>query len=129
MIAKGENLGEAERRILLSAAILHDIGIREAERKYGCADGRYQETEGPAVARGLLEGLALKKQDQERVLFLVGNHHSYSKIDAPDFQILVEADFLVNIYEDGMKKEAVQSVKEHIFKTRTGSRLLEALYL
>ena len=32
-----------------------------------------------------------------RVEYLVGHHHTYKDIDGLDYQILVEADFLVNI--------------------------------
>jgi len=42
---------------------------------------------------------------------LIGNHHTYDKIDGIDFQILVEADFLVNIYEDEINKESIKSIK------------------
>jgi HD superfamily phosphodiesterase len=129
MIAGEEDLPAREMKILLAAAILHDVGIREAERKYGSADGKYQEMEGPAIARRLLQGFPLDEEETERILFLIGNHHSYSKIDAPDFQILAEADFLVNIFEDGMDRDAVQSIWKKIFKTKTGSALLASLYL
>ena len=33
----------------------------------------------------------------ERVAYLIGHHHTYDKIEGMDYQILVEADFLVNI--------------------------------
>ena len=129
MIAGGEKLTESERKTLFCAAILHDIGIHEAERKHGSSAGNYQEMEGPAVAGGLMEGLSLKEQERERILFLIGNHHSYHKIDAPDFQVLAEADFLVNIYEEEMCKDTVKSIKNKIFKTKTGLKLVNELYL
>ena len=37
--------------MVLSAAYLHDIGIKEAERKYQSSAAPYQEQEGPAIAR------------------------------------------------------------------------------
>jgi hypothetical protein len=51
------------------------------------------------------------------------------KIDGPDFQILVEADFLVNIFEDSMGREATESIGTRIFKTETGKNLLRTMYL
>lgn len=129
MIAGEEKLEAKDKKILMAAAILHDIGIREAERKYGSTAGKYQEMEGPSVAGGLLEGFPLSDEEKQRVLFLIGNHHSYSKIDAADFQILAEADFLVNILEEGLKKDAARSIQKKIFKTKTGNRLLASLYL
>ena len=65
----------------------------------------------------------------DRICFIIGNHHSYSKIDNTDFQILVEADFLVNIYEDSMSRESVQNIREKIFRTSQGIRLLDEMYL
>ena len=40
--------------VVVAAAVLHDIGIREAERKYGSSAGIYQEIEGPPIARGIM---------------------------------------------------------------------------
>lgn len=129
LIAGGEGIPEQDFRTVRIAAILHDIGIHEAERKHGSPAGKYQEMEGPSVAAELLKGFALDKDTLERVLYLIGNHHSYSKIDGIDFQILVEADFLVNIFEDGMNKDAVLKIQKNIFKTQTGGGLLAAMFL
>jgi len=38
-----------DREVVVAAALLHDIGIHEAERKYGSSAGRYQEIEGPPI--------------------------------------------------------------------------------
>jgi hypothetical protein len=128
-IAASEDIDAQTREVIGLAAALHDIGIPEAERKYGSSAGNLQEQEGPPVARGILEKLGVGAQTVERVCYLIGNHHSYQKINGPDFQILVEADFLVNIFEDSMGKEAVESVKTKYFKTESGSTLLERIYL
>jgi hypothetical protein len=42
---------------------------------------------------------------------------------------LVEADFLVNIFEDELEKHSIKNIKEKIFKTKSGIKLLEKLYL
>lgn len=124
-----EHLSDEEKNILLYAAILHDIGIKEAERKYNSTSGRYQEIEGPPIAKEILERSGIPSAVAERVCFLIGNHHSYGKIDGLDFQILVEADFLVNIFEDQLDREAVESIGHKYFKTETGSTLLHSMYL
>ena len=54
---------------------------------------------------------------------------SISKIDNIDYQILVEADFLVNIYEDEIKYDSIVSIKDKYFKTKAGINFLEKLYL
>ncbi len=55
--------------------------------------------EGPALAEQMLSELGFEKDVIERVSFLVGHHHTYTGIDGLDYQILVEADFLVNLFE------------------------------
>ena len=82
---------------------------------------------GPDVARNLIGHLRISDDIKERVYYLIGNHHSYNKIDGIDFQILVEADFLINIFED--KINNIINIKNKIFKTKTGIELLEDIYL
>ena len=41
---------------------------------------------------------------------------------------LVEADFLVNAYEDNMDKNAIESIKTKVFRTESGRRLLDMMY-
>ncbi len=127
-ISAGEHIAASQRDVIDLAAILHDIGIQQAEKRHGSNDGKYQELEGPPIARTILEKLNVKEEVVERVCYLVGNHHSYKKIDGIDFQILVEADFLVNIYEDERFSKNIASINERIFKTTTGRELLECLY-
>lgn len=127
-IAEAEGLSQSNMRILHFACVLHDIGIPEAIKKHGSSAGPYQEKEGSPIARNILDSLRTEPDVTERVCFLVGHHHSYHKIDGPDFQILAEADFLVNIEEGEYKKEAAASIREKIFKTASGIRLLETLY-
>ena len=54
----------------------------------------------------------------ERVSYLVGHHHSYDQIEGMDYQILVEADFIVNMYEDAESEENCRKVCKRIFKIR-----------
>ena len=111
------------------AALLHDIGIHEAEKKHNSSAGNWQEIEGPTVAEELLKDLNMDAAMLDRVLFLIGHHHSYAAIDGLDFQILVEADFLVNIFEDEMSKSSIKGIREKIFRTKSGTGLLDQLYL
>ncbi len=76
----------------------------------------------------MLEKLEVKPEIIERVCYLIGNHHSYSKIEGLDFQILVEADFLVNIFEDEMNKSMLAGIREKYFNTATGKALLQSIY-
>lgn len=132
LIGTGENLDASTLEILEVAAILHDIGIHPSEEKYGNCNGRHQEEEGPAYAKELLKKTGCYSDAFiERVCFLIGHHHTYSSVDGIDYQILIEADFLVNLYEDELyvsQNDAVDKLKKQIFKTRTGTWLLNTLY-
>ena len=127
-ICRSEKLKPDEAEITEIAAILHDIGIPEAERKYNSSAGKYQETEGPPVARMLLAECNIPAAATERICYIIGNHHTYTKIDGIDFQILAEADFLVNILEDKMERSMVTAIRNKYFKTETGINILEAIY-
>ena len=129
LISKETNIDEDKLLMISVAALLHDIGIKEAERKYKSSSGKFQEIEGPQIATKILLPYDLDDKFIERLRFIIGNHHTYSKIDDIDFQILVEADFLVNIFEDSLSQESIQKLRNEIFKTESGSRLLEEMYL
>ncbi|MDR2194719.1 MAG: HD domain-containing protein [Treponema sp.] len=121
---------DAKTQIIIDiAALLHDIGIHEAERKHNSNAGYWQEIEGARVAKELLNDIDVDAAIKERILFLIGHHHHYQSIDGIDFQILVESDFLVNIFEDKMDEHSIKNIKEKIFKTEIGTRMLEKLYL
>lgn len=128
-IADLEKLSEGEKETLSLSALLHDIGIQEAEKKYNSSAGNYQELEGPPIAEEILKACGCDGNTIRRVCFIVGHHHSYHSIDGLDFQILVEADFLVNIHDEGLQKAAVLSIRDKIFKTGSGTKLLEMMYL
>jgi uncharacterized protein len=44
-----------------------------------------------------------------------------------DFQILFEADFLVNMYEGRASRERIVSVQKKIFKTKSGNIILNSM--
>lgn len=100
MIGEGEQLPKETMEILRAAALVHDIGIKVAEEKYGSSDGKLQEKEGPPVARQMLTEIGYPQEVVDRVCYLVGHHHTYLDMDGMDYQILVEADFLVNLFEN-----------------------------
>lgn len=127
-IGELENLSKDELFILETASIVHDIGIKNSELKYNSSAGKYQEIEGVPEAEKLLKSLDFEKSVIDRVCYLVGHHHTYDNIDAIDYQILVEADFLVNLFEENSSIDAIQSVKTKIFKTSTGVKFLENIF-
>ena len=128
LIGIGEELDDASLFILEAAAYTHDIGIRVAEEKYGRCDGKLQEQEGPIIAQKMLSQLGFENYIVERICFLIGHHHTYDNIDRLDYQILVEADFLVNLYEDDAGNRAIDKAYKHIFKTETGKKIFRLMF-
>lgn len=128
-IAQLENVEEETLFILETAAILHDIGIHVSERKYGNCNGKHQEEEGPAEAIKLLQQVGGYTELQiERVCFLIAHHHTYKDVEGIDWQILLEADFLVNAYEDHIAIDGIRTFEENVFKTASGKHLLEEMF-
>lgn len=128
LIGEGEHLDERTQFILEAAALVHDIGIRPAEEKYGCCNGRLQEQEGPAPARKMLEQLGVDEEGIERICYLIAHHHTYHSVDGMDYRILLEADFLVNLYEDDSPMEAVEHALANIFRTKTGTDICKTMF-
>ena len=128
LIGEQEGLDKEILDILEVASLTHDIGIKISEEKYNSSAGKYQEVEGPAVAQQMLEDLQYDKAKTDRVCYLIGHHHTYDQIDGIDYQILVEADFLVNHAEEQSSRETIESVKGKIFKTKTGIWLINKIF-
>ena len=127
-IGVGEGLDACTLLTLEAAAIVHDIGIHPSEEKYGDSSGKHQEELGPEPARKMLADVGFDGARCERVAYLVGHHHTYTGIDGADYQALVEADFLVNLFEDGSSMDAVAAAAEKIFRTATGKKLLRDMF-
>ncbi len=129
-IAMGEGMEPHMLFVLEATAMLHDCGIKPGELKYGAdhAHGHVQEVEGPPEAQKMLLKLGFEEKDIERCCYLIAHHHTYNNIDGLDYQVLVEADFLVNLYEHGDSKETVTRVLHNIFRTETGKQLCKAMF-
>lgn len=127
-IGEIEGLEDDEQEILEIASLTHDIGIKNSELKYNSSAGNYQQIEGPPEAEKLLSELNVDSAIIQRVCWLIAHHHTYTDIQGNDYQILVEADFLVNAFEDEMTESTIKNISEKIFKTNTGKLFLENLY-
>lgn len=128
LIGLSEGVDDHTLFILEAAALTHDIGIREGERLYGRNDGKIQEQLGPGEAEKLLRDLDFAVEDIQRICYLIGHHHTYDPIDGLDYQILVEADFLVNLQEENSSREACENVYKKIFKTESGKKIMREMY-
>ena len=129
LIGECEHLDKNTQNILEIAAILHDIACPLCREKYGNTNGKHQEIEGAPLAKDFLKESGLSCKVIERISYLVGHHHTYTNIDGLDYQILLEADYIVNADESKYSKENIENTLKMIFKTKTGTRLLKSIYL
>lgn len=129
LIAESEGIDAHMRFVLEAAAYLHDIGIHKAEDLLGDCGGKNQEKLGPGEAAPILERCGFSEADAQRVCFLIAHHHTYTGIDGADWQILLEADMLVNLFEDGAGERAACSALERVFKTEAGRELCRQMFL
>ncbi len=127
-IGELENLEETTQQTLELAAIAHDIACPLCRKKYGSTAGPYQEKEGVPLTEEFYREFALPSGQLERICYLVGHHHTFKGITGLDYQILVEADFLVNATESHMSCAAILNFRETVFQTKTGTRLLDEIY-
>ncbi len=116
--------------VVVPAAILHDVGIKAAEEKYGSSAGHLQEKEGPEIARKILLKLGFKKKEIEETCQIIAHHHSPGKANTLNFKILYDADWLVNLKDetDITDKGKVKAIIEKVFLTTTGKNLAYELY-
>ena len=122
---------DADPVITIAAAYLHDIGIHEAERKHGSSSGKWQEIEGPPIAREILAGLAAEEALTEQVAAIVASHHTRNGVDSPEFRIIWDADALVNFAEVlPSKSEAqIEGLLQGHMVTEPGFRIARRIFI
>ena len=128
VIGLAEGLNAEEMEIIEAAAITHDIGIRPALEKYGSDAGPLQEREGPPPARLMMEDLGYSADVVERVCRLISVHHTLNPVEGMPHQILLEADALVNLFENSAPPERIRASAKQLFKTQTGLKLLACMF-
>ncbi len=121
----------ADPDVVIAAAVLHDIGIYAAEQKHGSAAGHWQELEGPPIAEAILRRLGVEAAKVAHVSRIVANHHSARSIDTPEFRIIWDADWLVNLPDEfpAAKGAALETTIARIFKTTRGRQKAGELFL
>lgn len=123
-IAKFE---KGDMAVILCAAYLHDIGIHEAERKHGSTAARFQEQEGPSIARGILTRLGAKEDLTDAVCDIVGHHHHPRPRETVNFKVVYDADLITNIEENRkdapVSAERLNQLIENSFLTEGGRKV------
>ncbi|MGA7105151.1 MAG: HD domain-containing protein [Candidatus Deferrimicrobiaceae bacterium] len=120
-----------DRDIVTMASLLHDVGIKPAEERYGSSAGHYQEMLGPPVAEDILGELGVEEEKIAAVKELIAHHHTPGKITTKEFACLWDADYIVNLREivPKMGKEKIRALIDGKFQTGEGKRIARALYL
>jgi HD superfamily phosphodiesterase len=117
--------------VVLSAAFLHDIGIHKAERKYNSTEARYQEEEGPPIAREILARLKAPEELIEEVCGIIGHHHHPRPEETVNFKVVYDADQIVNLEEKqeeaSMDRRSLTALIDRAFLTEGGRELARSV--
>jgi HD superfamily phosphodiesterase/DNA-directed RNA polymerase subunit RPC12/RpoP len=129
-IAKEE---KGDVAIVLTAAYLHDIGIKEAEFRYQSTEPKYQEELGPPIARDILTKLGATAGLVDEVCDIIGHHHHPRREETTNFKIVYDADMIVNLEEnqkeDKVPREKLEGMIEKNFLTAAGRELARKTFL
>ena len=128
-IGEEEKLDPKTQEILEVAAVVHDIACPLCRKNYGNTNGKHQEEESEPMLNKFFADLPVEDLDLERVKWLVEHHHTYTNVEGMDYQILLEADFLVNAGESGYSRAVIENTCKNVFRTDTGIQLLRSMYL
>ncbi len=130
-----EEIGKGEKgnlAVILTAAYLHDIGIKEAERKYNSNAPKYQELEGPPIARSILEKLGANEGLIEEVCDIVAHHHHPKEDETTNFKVLYDADLITNLEENhkesSIDRDRLNKILGKSFLTNSGKEKAEKVF-
>ena len=80
------------------------------------------------IVKEFLADTGMSEAQIERVAYLVGHHHTLKDIEGIDYQILIEADYIVNAYESEYSKENIENFIEKVMKTASGKRITREVF-
>jgi len=128
MIADAEGLGGKELTCLQAAAILFDCGYKQSQQIYQDMSGKHLEELSPMIARAMLAKHGLDPQIIDHICELLETSHTYRDVEGLDHQILIEADFLVDFFDDNCAEIAIRKALKNVFRTETGKTLCRTIY-
>ena len=106
--------------IVLSAAYLHDVGLRDHDPE------RHAE-EGARVARRILSDLGAREELIDEVCDIISHHHEALSEASVNFQCVYDADLLVNMEEaiakDPEKHASLRQAVDERYLTEAGRNL------
>ena len=129
LIGEKEQLDVRMQETLEITAVIHDIACPLCREKYGNTSGKHQEEESAPLVAEFFKDVPAGELDVERITWLVTHHHTYTNVEGMDYQILLEADFLVNAGESEYSKQAIENFCRKVFRTEAGTHLLKSMFL
>jgi len=122
---------EGNPKVVITAAILYDIGVHEVGNKPERAKKSNQEKDSLPIVRGILERSGSKDEVIEEVCQILKSRHRPEKIDNLDGKIVYDAVRLVNLKGkyDIDDKEGLKKIINEGFFTTTGKRTAEEICL
>ena len=115
--------------VILAAAYLHDIGIHAAETKHDSTAARFQEAEGPPIARAIMEKLGAPEKMIAEVCDMIGHHHHPREEETLSFKVLYDADLIANMEENHKEKpadpEKINRIINDSFFTENGRKVAQ----
>lgn len=128
IIAFATNVDAETMYLVEVESLVHDIACPLCRKKYGDTDGKHQEIESDSLVHNFLGTLNVEQKIIDRVSFVVSHHHTYTNIDNIDYQILIEADYIVNATESNYDTHNIINFIENIAKTDACKRILKSIY-
>lgn len=124
----------ADLPVVIIAAFLHDIGIRDSERLYGSSSPRLQHKLGPPIAKEILERLGAMQALVEEVCDIIGHHHHPREEESTNFKCMYDADLIVNLEDEikrgeGRPRKALEGIISKAFLTESGKKLAKQVLL
>ena len=125
LLGEQERISTEEQQILQAAAILHDIAIKYCKDNYdGDAGQEKQKKEAPHLVNSFLQEANYLPSYIPRILELVVKHHDYDAPKDRSLQILMEADLIINCYENCQSSGKIRCIK-NFFQTSSGKKLFD----
>ena len=128
MIADAEGLKGKDLTCLQAAAILFDCGYKTSQEIHQDMTTKHLEELSPRIARAMLAKQGLDPQLIDHICELLETSHTYRDVEGLDHQILIEADFLVDFFDDNCAEIAIRKALKNIFRTETGKALCRSIY-
>jgi HD superfamily phosphohydrolase YqeK len=120
-------------QVIIYSAVLHDVGIKNAELKYNSTAGHYQEIEGPPVARKIMGTLNIDFEMMDQITEIIAHHHTPGKVVSSNFKLLYDADWLVNLADvydlQSKNRNEKEKLIEKVFLSDIGRELAEKEFL